>query len=103
MSTHVATEPARVSFMNVKFFLVGLGIDLAILGLYFLFFFLASAARVECDSCTGARWILECLKAGLGLGLFYLMFVWTLLIPLLAVPLVVGFVLDYRNAWRDPA
>lgn len=94
--TTAQPQPRGASVKNIKYFLLGLLLDCLLLSVYFLFFTLGISGRVDCYPCTAAQYFLACVKGGLGLGLFYMMFLWHLLIPLLLAPLVVGLVIDCR-------
>ncbi len=102
------TQTGRPSFGNIRGFLWGLAVDLALVALYFLSIIVMALAYHHCDSCTWAQHARESvvlgLKVGAGLLLAFTIYFWFLFIPLagalLLTPPVVGLVRDCRRATR---
>lgn len=107
MSTEHTTTPAamRLSFKNIKYFLVGVLLDGAVVGLFFLYLVLL-ALLVPCDQCTFGQYLLESVWNGLKFGAFmsvaFLIYFWFILIPAFSIPPIVGLLIDCkRMAGRD--
>ena len=101
MSDDVNAQPPTraASFGNIKFFLLGLFFDIALVCGFFLISILASLV-IDCTACESTDFYGRVeygfmFASTITLGL--LLYFWYILIPISALPPIVGFILDYRR------
>ena len=97
--THTTPQPRGVSYSDVKFTLAAFALQLAFVIVYFIFALLAPV-RMDCDPCTIAQLLFAHVKLAVGVGLALVILLFPISIPCIALPPIIGLVIDLRRAAR---
>ena len=108
MSTEETPPRVTVSLCHIRYFLIAVSTEAAIIvGLFVVFPFVAFFLFQECAGCSLGRHlgkaVWDTYRYGVGMFMVLLLYFWIILLPALAVLPLLGLILDCKRLERDEA